>query len=206
MNPSRHSTCLRSYRAYSGQIGLLHTFRCDFLKKIDVLIFRPACSLKILGCTFFDNTFFNTQSYCMLSEKCEANRRRQLLLPRQAVGLGAPQTIVRRPLPSPHLTGTITRYTQGFLFGSVPPPCGEHFWSYRLYVRKFHTGILACVADNIFIYFSHRSRRTFRFIFHFSKLFFWKFFFSFTMVIKRPRELRGESAAFGNRSASSMSK
>ena len=42
--------------------------------------------------------------------------------------------------------------------------------------------------------------------FHFSKLFYiYHFFFSFTMVIKRFRELRGESA-FDDRSASSISK
>ena len=76
---------------------------------------------------------------------------------------------------------------------------------YRLHVCNFHTGILACLVDNIIINFSHRSLRTFRF-FHFSKLFFCIFFFHFTMVIKRSRELRGESAAYGDRSASSMSK
>ena len=40
---------------------------------------------------------------------------------------------------------------------------------------------------------------------HFLKLFFHHFFFTFTMVIKRSGELRGESAAFGNWSESSMS-
>ena len=55
---------------------------------------------------------------------------------------------------------------------SVQPPCGEHLSSYRLHVRKFHTGILACVVlDDIFICFSHRSPKTFRFIFHFQNYF-----------------------------------
>ena len=97
-------------------------------------------------------------------------RKYRPILPRQAEGLGAPQMIIRRPLPSPdwHNKSLHT----GCSCGSVPPPCGEHFSSYRLHVRNFHTSILACIVDNIFISFSHRSPRPFRFIFHFSKLFF----------------------------------
>ena len=41
-----------------------------------------------------------------------------VLLPPRAVDQGSPhspQTIIRRPLASSHLTGTITRYTQGVL-------------------------------------------------------------------------------------------
>ena len=48
--------------------------------------------------------------------------KRRKLLPCQAIGLGAPQMIIRRPLPSPHLTGTITRYTQGVLVGASHLP------------------------------------------------------------------------------------
>ena len=92
------------------------------------------------------------------------------LVPHQAVGLGAPQTIIRRSLPSPdrHNNSVNTDVS----CGRVPTTCGEHFSSYRLYVRKLHTGILACIVHNILIFFSHRSLRTFRFIFHFSKFFF----------------------------------
>ena len=80
---------------------------------------------------------------------------------------------------------------------------GEDFFT-RIHVCNFHTGILQCVVKNILIKITHRFSRKSRF-FRFSKLFFKHFFFSFTMVIKRFRELRGESA-FGDRSASTMSK
>ena len=117
---------------------------------------------------------------------------------RQAVRLGAPRTIIRRPLPSPHLTGTRTRYT-GCSCESVPPPSGEHFSSYRLHVCKCYIGTLAWVVDNLFISFYHRSPRTFRFyFFSFLETIFLQIFFSFTMVNKRPGELRGTSAAFGD--------
>ena len=57
----------------------------------------------------------------------------------------------------------------------------------------------------VFINFSHRSPRTLRFFF---ETIVYVFFFSFTMVIKLSAawELRGGSAAFGDRPASSMSK
>ena len=51
--------------------------------------------------------------------------------------------------------------------GSVPPPSGKHFSIYQLHICKFHTGILACLVDNIFINFSHRSLRTFGVFFSF---------------------------------------
>ena len=88
---------------------------------------------------------------------------------------------------------------------SRPLP-GEHFF-YRLHVCNFHTGILACVVDNIFINCLTDLRERSGFFFHFSKVFFYDLFFSFTMVIKRSgaraRELRGDSAVFGDRYASS---
>ena len=129
-------------------------------------------------------------------------------MPRQAVGLGAPQMIIWRPLPR--------RYTlvqAGVLVGTnepPPPPPPPHPWRtflYRLHVGNFHISILACVFDKVFNNFSLRSTRTFRF-FHFSKLFFYDFFFSFTMAIKQSadRELRGEPAAFGDKPAPSMCK
>ena len=81
--------------------------------------------------------------------------------PRQAA-------LVRRPFPSRHNNPVHT----GFSCGSVKPPSGEHFSSYRLHVCNFHTGILACVVDNVFInFFFHRSLRTFRFFSFFETIF-----------------------------------
>ena len=74
----------------------------------------------------------------------------------------------------------------------------------RLHVCNFHPGILQCVVENVLIKLLTDLRGSSG-VFHFSKPFFNHFFFSFTLVIKRFRELRGESA-FGDRSASSMSK
>ena len=118
----------------------------------------------------------------------------------------APQTIIRRPLPSPHLTGTITRYTQGVLVGASHLPLAN----------------ISQVTDYMFANFTQASSHAYSitysstfltdlrgrsgFFFFFQNYFFLQFCFSFTMVIKQPGELRGESAAFGNRSASSMSK
>ena len=93
----------------------------------------------------------------------------------------------------------------GHLEASPPPPPPWWTFLYRLHVCNFHTGILACVVDNVFINLSHRSPRMFRF-FSFFETIFYHFFFTFTVVIKRAGELRGESAASGDRPASSMSK
>ena len=94
-----------------------------------------------------------------------------ILLP---VGRGAQRRSL--DVPSPHLTGTITRYTQGVLVGT----------SYRLHVFKFHTGILAGVVENVFNNFIHKSPDPMmsRFI-QLSKLLFYDFFFIFTMEINR---------------------
>ena len=119
------------------------------------------------------------------------------LLPRRAVGLGAPQTIV----DVPQRNNSVHAGCSCGHLGAISP------WStflHRFHVCNFHTGILARVVDNAFINYSHRSSRTFRVFFIFRN-YFLPFLFSFTMVIKRFRELRGEST-FGDRPASSMSK
>ena len=57
------------------------------------------------------------------------------------------------------LTGTINRYTQCALVGTrlgPPPPPLANFQSSslcRLHVFNFHTAILTCVVDNVFIIF-----------------------------------------------------
>ena len=88
-----------------------------------------------------------------------------------------------------------------------PRPLPWRAFLYRLHVCNFHTGILTCSVDNILINFSHRSPRTFRFFIFIFESIFYDFFFRFTMVIKRSgaraRELRGDSAVFGDRSAAS---
>ena len=94
-----------------------------------------------------------------------------MILPHQATGLEAPQTIIRRPLPS---AGAMTWYTQGVLVGASNCPLApgsEHFSSYRLHVCNFHTGILACVVDNVFVNFFHKSPRTFWFFSFFETIF-----------------------------------
>ena len=92
------------------------------------------------------------------------------LRPRPAVGLGAPQTIVRHPLPSPHLTSTITWYTQGVPVGASHLPLASISQVNDSTYANFTPAIRGCICmvDNIFSNFSHRSPRTF----HFSKLFF----------------------------------
>ena len=54
--------------------------------------------------------------------------------------------------------------------GSVPSIPWQTFL-YRLHARNFHTGILTCVADNVFINFLDRSPRTFRFLSFFETIF-----------------------------------
>ena len=84
-------------------------------------------------------------------------------MPRLAVGLVAPQTIIRRslglplPLPPPPPPDAITRCTHGVFAGTWEPPGpGEHFFT-KFTFCHFHSGILACVFDNAFIELSHRS-------------------------------------------------
>ena len=98
--------------------------------------------------------------------------------------------IIWRTLPSPHLTGTLNwyMYTQCGLVGirlGIPLANFQSSSICRLHVFNFHIAILACVFDNIFIIFSHRSLRMFRF-FHFSKVLFSVFFFRFTKVTGPP--------------------
>ena len=98
------------------------------------------------------------------------------LLPRQAGGLRAPQTIIRRPLPSPdrHNNSVCT----GCSWGSLLYPSGEHFSSDRLHICKFPSGSLACIVDNAFIIFSHRFLMMFRFFFVL-----WNYFFTISFLV-----------------------
>ena len=103
---------------------------------------------------------------------------KERLLPLQAVGLRAPQTIIRRPLPSPdrHNKSAHAVCSCGHSLGNTPGQLSiiESFPSSRFQLS--HS--LACVVDNVFIIFSHRSPRMFRF-FHFSKQL---FTFSFSVL------------------------
>ena len=93
-----------------------------------------------------------------------------VFLPRQAVGLGAPQTIIRHPLTWPtQKIGTRSVLLANFQSSRL---C-------RLHVFSFHTAILACVVDNIFIIFLTDLRGCSGF--HFPKLLFYVLFFSFTI-------------------------
>ena len=99
---------------------------------------------------------------------------------------------------SPVLTGTTHRYMHCVLVGSSSraSPLANILSSSlcRLYVCNFSTAILACVVHNALINFSHRSPTMFRFSLFFRNCFCYDFFVSFAIVIKRFRELRGESA------------
>ena len=125
---------------------------------------------------------------------------RLLLLPRQAAGLGAPQTINRCPLPS---SGAKNWSRRVFLWalGSVYAPLANISLpdftfvtltqaSYNALSKTSWSKLLAVLrgSSGFFVFWNS---------------FFKPLFFSFTMVIKWFRELRGESA-FGDRSASSM--
>ena len=116
------------------------------------------------------------------------------LLPREALSLGDPQTIIRHPLPSPdrHKNSVHT----GCSCGSVPPPHGVHFSSYRLQVCKFHTGILECVVGNIFINFSHRSPRTLR-VFSFFETFFNTLKASAVVLLRNKPRIKPSSCGLG---------
>ena len=72
------------------------------------------------------------------------------LRPRPAVGLGAPQSIVRRPVGASHLPLASISQVNDCTYANFTP------------------AIRGCMVDNIFSNFSHRCPRTF----HFSKLFF----------------------------------
>ena len=116
-------------------------------------------------------------------------------------GSTATSPLVQCPLPSP---GTITRYTQGVLVGASNRPLANILKLPTLRLQLSHRHPRMRSRQPIHQFFP-RSPRTFRF-FSFSKTIIRHFISTFTMVIKRFRELRGESAAFGDQSASSMSK
>ena len=90
---------------------------------------------------------------------------------------GAPlrlAALVRRPLPSPDWRNNSVHVgcSCGPLVASPPPPPPPwRTFLYRLHVCNFHTGIFACVVDNIFINFFHRSLRTSRFLSFFKTIF-----------------------------------
>ena len=108
------------------------------------------------------------------------------LLPRQAVGLGAPQRIIRRPHPSPdrHNKSVHAVCSCGHSLRNTPLANFQSSSLCRLHVFIFHKAIFACIVDNVFIIFLTDLRGCSGFFFHFSKLLFTFFFFNFTMVIK----------------------
>ena len=101
--------------------------------------------------------------------------KQTFFLPRQAVGLGAPQTINGRPLPSPDALYPDTHdlWTQQFLEMHVHDTIGRATGTNRLLALWDHDleekawSRVACVVDNVFINFIHRSPKTFRFFFLF---------------------------------------
>ena len=91
---------------------------------------------------------FSESSFCayVCHEACRLHRGQRHLLSHQAVGLGAPQTIIRRPLPSPDRHDNLVHagYSCGCLGASSWPT-----FFYRLHVCNFHTGILQCAVENV---------------------------------------------------------
>ena len=123
-------------------------------------------------------------------------------LPRQDVGLRAPQTIIRCPLPSPSSTLNIgTHRVFLWALGSVYVPLANNSLSTsRLQHSYRHPRVrsrwrvhqfFSQISENLTVFYIFET--------------FLPFLFSFTMVIKWFRELL-ESAVIGDRSASSMSK
>ena len=100
-----------------------------------------------------------------------------VLLPRQAVGLGAPQTIIRRPLTSPdrHNNSVHVGCSRGRLGASSwqtvssPTSCLQLLHRHPPMCSRKH------LDQNNKIIITHRSPRKLGF-FHFSKLFFHHFF------------------------------
>ena len=92
-----------------------------------------------------------------------------VLLPRQANGLGAPQTIITRPLPSPHVTGTITWYTQGVLVGAAYLPLANISQVTDFLLANFT--VASSHAQSIQYSSIFLTDLQGRFFFHFSKLF-----------------------------------
>ena len=129
----------------------------------------------------------------------------QPLLPRrrQAVGLGLHRRLIDVPSRDRHNKSAHTVCSCGHSLRNTPWRTFNHRRLWRLHVFNFHTAILACVIDTVLIifFFSQISEDVQGFLF--SKLLFYIFFFSFTMVIKW--SLGGESP-FGDRPGSSMSK
>ena len=97
-------------------------------------------------------------------------------LPRQAVGLGAPQTINGHPLPSPdrHNKSVHTVCSCGHSLGSIPLVNIQSSSLWRLHVCNFHTAILVCVVDNVLINFLPDLRGCSGFFI------FWNYFFTFS--------------------------
>ena len=84
---------------------------------------------------------------------CES-KVKGILLPSQVVGLGAPQTVKVRPLPSPdrhnksvHAVCSCGHSLGNSAWRTFNPNIG------RLHVFNFRTAILACVVNNVFIIF-----------------------------------------------------
>ena len=76
--------------------------------------------------------------------------------PHQAVGLGAPQTIIRRLLSSPDRHDNLVH--AGYSCGRLGASSWPTFF-YRLHVCNFQTGILQCTVKNVLTKSTHRSPR-----------------------------------------------
>ena len=109
---------------------------------------------------------------------CFEYGEKKLLLPRLAVGLGAPQTIIRRPLPSPDRHNKLV---------NAVCSCRQSLWNIPVmsvqlsslclcHNFNFHTAIFDCIVDYMFITFSQISKDV-QVFFHFFETTFLPFLF-----------------------------